>query len=57
MEKKLAKDINDCVECPLYKKDCKGGRTSDGKGAPVEPPCMSWDDDKLVYEGMYDNDY
>jgi hypothetical protein len=57
MEKKLAKDINDCVECPLYKKDCKGGWTSDGKGAPVEPPCMSWDDDKLVYEGMYDNDY
>jgi hypothetical protein len=53
MEEKLAKDIHDCDECPLYKKDCIGGWTSDGCGNPIEPPCTSWNDDVLIYEGMY----
>lgn len=50
----LAKDIDDCSNCPLRENDCGGGWTSDGGGMPVEPPCTSWDDDKEVYEGMYE---
>ena len=53
-EEKLAKDITCCEECPLYKKDCPGGWTSNGSGNPIEPPCCSWDDDTLVFEGMYE---
>lgn len=49
----LAKDVQDCESCPLYKHDCIGGWTSDGNGNPVEPPCTSWNDDDEVYEGMY----
>lgn len=51
----LAKDIDDCSNCPLYKHDCVGGWTSDGGGNPIEPPCTSWNDDDEIYEGMYDN--
>jgi hypothetical protein len=54
MDEKYAKDINDCDECPLINYYCKGGAISDGSGMPLEPPCTSWDDDTLVYEGMYD---
>jgi len=50
-----ARDIEDCDNCPLRKKDCKGGWTSDGTGSPAEPPCTSWNDEDEVYEGMYDN--
>ena len=53
MDKKYAKDIHGCDECPLYKNDCPGGWTPSGGGTPVEPPCCSWNDDKLVFEGMY----
>lgn len=54
-EVKKASEIEDCSECPLYKKDCPGGCTSDGTGQPVEPPCMSWNDDDEIYEGMYED--
>ena len=50
----LAKDIDDCSNCPLYKHDCKGGWTSGGNGEPIEPPCCSWNEDTEVYEGMYE---
>lgn len=51
----LAKDIDGCSVCPLYKSDCSGGWTSDSGGMPVEPPCCSWNDDDKIYEGMYDD--
>lgn len=51
----LAKDIDDCSVCPLYKKDCKGGWTSGGGGEPIEPPCCSWNKNDEIYEGMYSN--
>lgn len=50
---KKASEIEECEDCPLYKKDCPGGWTSDGTGQPVEPPCTSWNDDDEIYEGMY----
>jgi len=53
----LAKEIQDCESCPLYKHDCKGGWTSDGNGNPVEPPCTSWNDDDEIYEGMYEDNF
>ena len=49
----LAKDIEDCENCPLWEKDCHG-YTSDGQGNPVEPPCCSWNDEDEIYERMYD---
>lgn len=55
MNKICAKDIHDCDECPLLQHDCSGGWTSDGGGRPIEPPCTSWDDDTLVFKGMYSN--
>lgn len=51
----LAKDIDGCESCPLYKHDCIGGWTSDGNGNPIEPPCTSWNDEDEIYEGMYEN--
>ena len=48
-----AKNIHECSECPLYGYDCKGGWTSDGRGNPIEPPCVNWDDEDEIYEGMY----
>ena len=54
MDEKLAKDINSCDVCPIYKKDCKGTVGTSG-GNYFEPPCCSWNDDTLVFEGMYDN--
>lgn len=56
MEEKYAKDITGCDDCPIYKKDCSGGCVGRPNGY-TEPPCASWNDDILVYEGMYDNDY
>ena len=53
-ETKLAKDIDDCSNCPLYKNDCSGGWTSGGGGIPIEPPCTSWNENDKIYEGMYD---
>jgi len=47
----LAKDIDDCSNCPLYKTDCVGGWKSDGGGNPIEPPCTSWNDDTEVSVG------
>lgn len=52
----FAKDIEDCDGCPLLDNDCVGGWTSGGGGEPIEPPCCSWNDDTLVYSGMYDRD-
>jgi len=49
----LAKDIDDCSNCPLYKHDCPGGWTSGGGGEPIEPPCCSWNGDEEIFEGMY----
>lgn len=49
-----AKDINSCDSCPLYCNECGGGWSSGWGGEPVEPPCTSWNDDMLVYSGMYD---
>lgn len=49
-----AKDITGCDNCPIYKNDCKGGWTSNGRGTPIEPPCTSWNDEDDIYEGMYD---
>lgn len=48
----LAKDIDDCSNCPLYKSECLGGWTSDGAGNPIEPPCTSWNDDDEIWDGM-----
>ena len=48
----LAKDINSCEECPLYKSECPGGWTSDPGGTPIEPPCCNWNDDDEIYDGM-----
>lgn len=53
-EIKLAKDIDDCSNCPLYQHDCTGGWTS-GNGEPVEPPCCSWNENDKIYKGMYEN--
>jgi|SRR5665647_2196561 len=55
-EEKYAKDIKDCESCPLYKNDCSGGATGTPSGYK-EPPCTSWNDDTLIYEGMYDSNY
>lgn len=52
----LAKNINDCSDCPLYKNDCPGGWSSGSGGTPIEPPCCSWNDDDKIYAGMYDKD-
>ena len=52
----MAKDIDDCESCPLYKHDCIGGWTSNGNGTPIEPPCCSWNENDEIYEGMYSND-
>ena len=52
-----ASDITECEECPLYGHDCCGGWSSSGTGAPIEPPCTSWNGDEEIYEGMYDHDY
>jgi hypothetical protein len=53
----LAKDIDDCSNCPLYEYDCSGGWTSGGGGTPIEPPCCSWNGDEEIYEGMYDYEH
>ena len=50
----LAKDIDDCDNCPLRANDCVGGWTSGGDGLPVEPPCASWNGETEIYEGMYE---
>lgn len=52
-DKIIAKDIEDCASCPLYGCDCKGGWTIGAGGTTIEPPCVYWDDDTLIYEGMY----
>lgn len=39
----LAKDVNDCSECPLLDELCSGGMTSTPGGQPIEPPCVNWD--------------
>jgi len=48
---KYAKDIDGCENCPL---SC-GGWKSDGNGEPVEPPCMSWNDDTIVSVSRYED--
>lgn len=55
-EEKLASEITECEDCPLYKNDCPGGWTSGAGGTPIEPPCCSWNGDEIIYEGMYDYD-
>lgn len=55
-EEKLASEITECEDCPLYKNDCPGGWTSGAGGTPIEPPCCSWNGDEIIYAGMYDYD-
>ena len=56
-ETKIAREIEDCDGCPLYKEDCPGGWTG-GPNGPIEPPCCSWNGDEEIYEGMYqERDY
>jgi len=50
---KKASEIEECEDCPLYKKDCPGGWTSDGTGQPIEPPCTSWNDDDEIYDAVF----
>lgn len=50
-----AGDINDCDDCPLQGNDCPGGPTSDGNGNHIEPPCTTWNKDKRIFAGMYDD--
>ncbi len=47
----LAKDIDDCSNCPLYESECHG-LTSNGAGNPIEPPCTFWNDDDEIWDGM-----
>lgn len=51
----LAKDIDDCSNCPLYESECPGGWTSNGAGNPIEPPCTSWNDDDEIWDGMLEH--
>jgi hypothetical protein len=51
-----AKNITDCDECPLHKKDCLGGLVSGGAGQPIEPPCTNWNQEDIIFEGMYDHE-
>lgn len=50
----LAKDIDGCVNCPLYENVCCGDWTSDGAGYFVDPPCAGWEPEEEVYRSMYD---
>ncbi len=48
-------DLEDCDLCPLKKEEiCSGGWRCYG-GAPIEPPCCSFDDDTDLEEWI--NDY
>jgi len=47
----LAKDIESCTDCPIFKNGCPGGMT-----AHREPPCCSWDADTEVNANMYIKD-
>lgn len=39
-------DIEECEACPLLEEGyCNGGMTSDGRGNPIEPPCVVMDPD------------
>lgn len=50
-------EIEDCDECLIKDEGiCPGGWTSGAGGAPIEPPCTSWDGDEEVddyIEGYY----
>ncbi len=43
-----ARDIEDCDNCPLREEHCHGGMTSSPSGAPIEPPCTSWNPDDEI---------
>lgn len=51
-EEVYARNIHECLDCPLYNNDCPGGATGTPNGYR-EPPCTSWNDDTLVFAGMY----
>ena len=53
-ELKIASEIEDCDDCPLYGNDCPGGWTG-GPNVPIEPPCCLWNGDEEISEGMYSN--
>lgn len=39
-------EIDGCDNCPLLEESiCPGGMTSGAGGIPIEPPCVSWNDD------------
>ena len=48
-----AKDITDCEDCPLKEK-CKG-MTSSPSGVPIEPVCLSWDDEDEISLDRYNH--
>ena len=54
MNEKLAKEIKSCEDCPLYQNDCKGSWSSSAYGIPIEPPCCNWEENDVIFEGMYD---
>lgn len=49
-----AKDIDDCDKCPLKGFDCSTKVKSNGCGQCIENPCTSWNEDDLIFQGMYD---
>jgi hypothetical protein len=51
-----ARDIHGCDECQLYGNDCHGGCVGTPNGY-IEPPCTSWNDSTIVFEGMYSDYY
>lgn len=53
---KQAKDIETCDDCPIYGEVCPGGAKASPSGAPIDPPCVGWDDEQQVTEDMYDCD-
>ena len=50
----LAKDITGCDNCPIEGEDCSGSIGIGSGGYHIEPPCTSWDDNEIIYAGMYD---
>lgn len=51
--KELRELEENCKEvCPLYDEFCPGGMACYG-GAPIEPPCMYWDDENEDVDDIY----
>ena len=46
-------DLGDCEPCPFLNEFCPGGFTVDGRGEPMEPPCVNWKDLDADLEDLY----